>query len=190
MRQLYLTCFTIFFFGYIAIAQVTVDAELRPRFEYRHGYKTLFPDDVDPAIFVSERTRLNGFYNDESLTVYLSLQDVRVWGDVPQLNLTDKNGIGIHQAWGEIKFTPVFSVRLGRQTLVYDDHRILGDVEWTQQARSHDVALIKFHKNDFSGHIGVAYNQDEIGRDTSELQSRGQLVCRPLLKKKKKTTIA
>src|SRR5690625_7194136 len=58
-------------------------------------------------------------------------------------------------------FTPVFSVRLGRQTLVYDDHRILGDVEWTQQARSHDVALIKFHKNDFSGHIGVAYNQDE-----------------------------
>jgi len=161
MRQLYLTCFTIFFFGYIAIAQVTVDAELRPRFEYRHGYKTLFPDDVDPAIFVSQRTRLNGFYNDESLTFYLSLQDVRVWGDVPQLNLTDKNGIGIHQAWGEIKFTPVFSVRLGRQTLVYDDHRILGDVEWTQQARSHDVALIKFHKNDFSGHIGVAYNQDE-----------------------------
>lgn len=161
MRQLYLTCFTIFFFGYIAIAQVTVDAELRPRFEYRHGYKTLFPDDVDPAIFVSQRTRLNGFYNDESLTFYLSLQDVRVWGDVPQLNLTDKNGIGIHQAWGEIKFTPVFSVRLGRQTLVYDDHRILGNVEWTQQARSHDVALIKFNKNDFSGHIGVAYNQDE-----------------------------
>src|SRR5690625_5777295 len=115
MRQLYLTCFTIFFFGYIAIAQVTVDAELRPRFEYRHGYKTLFPDDVDPAIFVSQRTRLNGFYNDESLTFYLSLQDVRVWGDVPQLNLTDKNRIRSEEHTSELQSRGHLVCRLLRE---------------------------------------------------------------------------
>lgn len=163
MKQFYLTILTLVLFISIGTSQVIVDAELRPRFEYRHGYKTLFPDNVDPANFVSQRTRLNGFYNDETLTFYLSLQDVRVWGDVPQLNTADKNGVGIHQAWGEIKFMPEFFVKLGRQTLVYDDHRILGDVGWTQQARSHDLALFKLQKNDFSGHVGVAYNQDQEG---------------------------
>ena len=33
-------------------AQLTVDAEVRPRFEYRHGFKTLFPDNEDAAAFV------------------------------------------------------------------------------------------------------------------------------------------
>ncbi|HBC04625.1 MAG TPA: hypothetical protein DC015_10640, partial [Aequorivita sp.] len=73
-------------------SQFTIDAELRPRFEYRHGYKTLFPDNADPATFVSQRTRLNFGYKTEKLHFYLSPQDVRVWGDVPQLNVADENG--------------------------------------------------------------------------------------------------
>ena len=48
-----------------AYSQFTVDAQLRPRFEFRHGYKTLFPDDIDPASFVSQRTRLNFGYKSE-----------------------------------------------------------------------------------------------------------------------------
>ena len=161
MKQFYFTFFVVLFFSSIGISQVILDAELRPRFEYRHGYKTLFPDNTDPAAFISQRTRLNAFYSDETLTFYLSAQDIRVWGDVPQTNIADKNGVGIHQAWGEIKFTPEFSVKLGRQALVYDDHRILGSVDWVQQARSHDLALLKLHKNNFSGHLGIAFNQDE-----------------------------
>jgi hypothetical protein len=37
--------------------ELELSTELRPRFEYRHGYKTLIPDDVDAAMFVSQRTR-------------------------------------------------------------------------------------------------------------------------------------
>ncbi|QCX41102.1 hypothetical protein FF125_17910 [Aureibaculum algae] len=148
------------FLGSYAIAQVKIDAELRPRFEYRHGFKTLFPDNVDPAAFVSQRTRLNATYSDEKLEFYLSIQDIRVWGDVPQLNSSDNNGLGIYQAWGEIKFTPSLSVKLGRQALSYDDQRILGGVGWAQQARSHDVALLKIKKNKFSLHLGAGFNQD------------------------------
>lgn len=146
--------------GTYAMAQVKIDAELRPRFEYRHGYKTLFPDNLDPAAFVSQRTRLNGSYANEKLTFYLSIQDIRVWGDVPQMNVSDRNGLGIHQAWGEMKFVPEFSVKLGRQVLNYDDQRILGGVGWAQQARSHDVALFKYGKNNFFAHLGAAFNQD------------------------------
>jgi len=141
-------------------AQLKIDAEIRPRFEYRHGYITLFPDDVDPAAFVSQRTRLNVGYEKDKLIFYLSMQDVRVWGDVRQLNISDKNGFSVHQAWGQLLFTPNLSLKVGRQELIYDDHRIFGDVGWAQQARSHDAALIKYQKDKFKFDLGFAFNQD------------------------------
>jgi len=141
-------------------AQVIVDAELRPRFEYRHGFQNLLPDNVDAAAFISQRTRLNAGYADEKLDFYLSLQDIRVWGDVPQLNVADRNGLGIHQVWGELRFTPKIALKLGRQVLDYDDQRILGGVDWAQQARSHDVALLKFETDRSAIHFGAGFNQD------------------------------
>lgn len=153
--------FLLFFFLITNLkAQVTVDAELRPRFEYRHGFKTLFPDSEQPAAFVSQRTRLNGAYNIKNLNFYLSLQDVRVWGDVPQLNITDHNGLSVHQAWGEILFDEYFSVKLGRQEIAYDDHRIFGNVGWAQQARSHDAALLRYNRDNIKVDLGFAFNQD------------------------------
>ena len=65
-------------------AQLTISGELRPRAEYRNGYKTLTPNDVDAALFVSQRTRLNTKYITDDYTFFLSFQDVRVWGDVKQ----------------------------------------------------------------------------------------------------------
>jgi hypothetical protein len=44
---------------------VIISAEVRPRYEYRHGYKTLFPDGKEAANFISQRTRLNGFFANE-----------------------------------------------------------------------------------------------------------------------------
>lgn len=141
-------------------AQLNIDAELRPRFEYRHGFQTLFPNGEDPAAFISQRTRLNTRYTMDKLHFYLSIQDIRVWGDVSQLNRGDRNGFGVHQAWGEILFSPAVSLKLGRQTLNYDDQRIFGDVGWVQQARSHDVALLRYKENDFFFDIGAGFNQD------------------------------
>ncbi len=148
------------FFCISALAQVKIDAELRPRFEYRHGFGTLFPDNTDASAFISQRTRLNAGYKNDYLNFYLSVQDIRVWGDVRQLNSADRNGFGVHQAWGELLFTPEFSLKLGRQVLNYDDQRIFGEVAWAQQARSHDVALLKYKKNKYSFHLGAAFNQD------------------------------
>ena len=146
-----------------ANAQLVIDAELRPRFEFRHGYKTLFPMNMDPASFVSQRTRLNAGYSKEKLHFYLSIQDVRVWGDVPQLNISDKSGLSVHQAWGEILFDPSWGLKVGRQEIVFDDHRIFGNVGWAQQARSHDAAQLKFSKNKLKLNLGFAYNQDAEG---------------------------
>ncbi len=154
-------------------AQIIIDAEVRPRFEYRHGYKTLFPDDVDPAAFVSQRTRLNAGYKKDKLKFYLSMQDVRVWGDVSQLNTSDKNGFSVHQAWGEILFDSDLSLKVGRQEIIYDDHRIFGNVGWAQQARSHDAALIKYQKETFKFDLGFAFNQDGQALNGTTLTTPG-----------------
>jgi hypothetical protein len=150
-----LVLFTIQSYG-----QLTIGGELRPRAEYRNGYKTLTADGADAALFVSQRTRLSTQYVLEDYTFFISFQDVRVWGDVPQLNTTDKKSLAIHEAWGKVKFSPNFSIKLGRQEINYDDHRIFGNVGWTQQGRSHDVAIFKLENENYKFDLGVAYNQD------------------------------
>lgn len=139
-------------------AQFTLDGEFRPRTEFRNGFKTLNPSNLDPALSTSQRTRLNTKYEAENYSFYVSIQDVRVWGDVPQLNVADKNGLAIHQAWGLVNFNG-FNLKAGRQEIVYDDSRMFGNVGWAQQARSHDALLLKFGKT-FKLDLGFAFNQN------------------------------
>ncbi|MCB0466135.1 MAG: alginate export family protein [Aequorivita sp.] len=152
---------TLFFSISQTYSQFTVDAELRPRFEFRHGYKTLFPDDTDPATFVSQRTRLNFGYNTEKLHFYFSPQDVRVWGDVSQLNVADENGFSLHQAWADVLLVSDLYLKIGRQEIIYDDQRFFGNVGWAQQGRSHDAAIIKYEPSFMKLHFGAAFNQDK-----------------------------
>lgn len=140
------------------LAQFSFSAEFRPRAEYRHGYKTLPATDANAAFFISQRTRLNVYYSNSDFKTGFSLQDVRTWGDVKQLNTTDDH-LFIHEAWGQYFFSEEFSMKLGRQEIVYDDHRIFGSVNWAQQARSHDVAIFKFIDKKFKLDVGLAFNQ-------------------------------
>ncbi len=142
-----------------SFAQLTLSGELRPRAEFRNGYKTLTPNDVDAALFVSQRTRINTKFISEDYTFFVSLQDVRVWGDVKQLG-ENSNSLAIHEAWGKVKFSSNFSVKLGRQEIIYDDSRMFGNVGWAQQGRSHDAAIFKFGNENYKLDLGVAYNQD------------------------------
>lgn len=145
----------------LTYSQLKIDAEIRPRAEYRHGFKTLFPDNANAALFTSQRTRLNFAHSIEKLNFYISIQDVRVWGDVPQLNSSDNNGLSLHQAWAEILLDANYSLKLGRQEVIYDDSRIFGNVGWAQQARSHDLALFRYKKGSFKADLGLAFNQSK-----------------------------
>ena len=139
-----------------------ISAELRPRLEYRHGYKTLIPDNTEAATFISQRTRLNFNYASEKLNAFVSFQNVRVWGDVGTTALEDKNGIALHEAWAELVFNPKLTIKLGRQEISYDDHRIFGNVGWAQQARSHDAVVTTYQPNTTNRlDFGLALNANE-----------------------------
>jgi hypothetical protein len=57
--------------------------------------------------------------------------------------------------------SPEVTLKLGRQELVYDNSRILGNVDWAQQGRSHDLALLKWNTGENARlHAGFAFNQE------------------------------
>lgn len=144
-----------------AIAQqFNVSAELRPRYENKHGFKTLLNTNEDGSNFVSQRTRLNFLFKQDNLKLGIALQNVRVWGDVGTLAAND-NAISFHQAWAQYKVSDKLSLKFGRQEIIYDDSRIFGNVGWAQQARSHDAMLAKFNfENNSKLDIGLALNSD------------------------------
>ncbi|PKB41895.1 alginate export protein [Cellulophaga sp. RHA19] len=146
--------------------QFDLSGELKPRFEYRNGYSTLNSDAVDPASFVSQRTRLNFAYKSEEFNAFVAAQNVRVWGDRATLGTTDENGITLQQAWAEVT-TGKFSFKLGRQEIAYDAERIFGGANWNQQGRSHDAFKIKFMA-DANNRIDVGFALNETSQSIFE----------------------
>ena len=144
---------------FIASAQFEITAEIRPRTEYRHGYRFLADSAMQHALFTDQRSRINLDYQSEKYQVYLSMQDIRTWGSESQLVVAD--GLtSLHQAWAKINFNEHWSAKLGRQEIIYNDHRIFGNVGWAQQGRSHDAAIIGFRNTGMILDLGFAFNQN------------------------------
>lgn len=142
----------------VVSSQVTLTGEFRPKFELRDGYKTLLTSDQHPAFVTAQRSRLNLSYADARIATYLSVQDVRFWGE--STAKTDASSINVFQAWAEVFLNEAWSVRLGRQELSYDQNRLLGAANWNDVGASHDLLQVKYHKS-FDLQAGFAYNNDK-----------------------------
>jgi hypothetical protein len=137
-----------------------ISGQYRVRPEYRHGYKTLAADSSKSALFVGQRARLAFEYRKDNITAYTSIQDARTWGDEEQQK--DVAGLSVNELWLELGLKKGFSLKMGRQELVYDDHRLLGNVEWANVTRSHDALVLKYLNKEkkFNWHTGGAFNQN------------------------------
>lgn len=173
--QLFLPLMVCLALYFPSAAQLTLSGQVRTRTEFRDGQGAPPPLGAKPAFFTSQRTRLGFGYSMYRLKFGITAQDVRVWGqDVSTINRTtaqDLNGLMLHEAWAEIRLTDTtvknkaLYLKIGRQELVYDDQRLLGNLDWLQQARRHDAALLKYETKTWTVHLGAAFNQNR------ELQS-------------------
>lgn len=162
MKRILLSTF-ILLSGISTYAQFNLSAEYRPRFEFRDSYKLLPPAlGQTPAFMVSQRTRLNVGFKWNIFNTYLSVQDVRIWGD--EAMKKDVAGLGLYQGWAEIKVCDSFFVKAGRQEFVYDNERLLSNTNWQQKGLSHDALMLKYNHQGFFVDLGAAYNQS---RDTT-----------------------
>ncbi len=138
-------------------AQFSISAEIRPRLELRNGFRTPRLENSEAAFFISQRTRLNiGFQNDK-IKLFMSPQDIRTWGSEKQVGRDPS--FGLHEGWVELLLTEKVSLKAGRQEMIYDGHRLLGSLNWVQQARSHDAMLFKYANEKFKTDFAAAFNQ-------------------------------
>lgn len=169
----------LFLTTYKSSAQLILNGQVRTRTEYRDGQGTLPEHGNDPTVFTSQRTRLNIGFNADRFKLFTSLQDVRVWGmDASTISNMDGNRLFLHEGWGEIIFSDTsklfknvknFSLKFGRQEIAYDDQRLLGNLEWLQQGRRHDAAILKFSKATWQADFGVAFNQNREKKNVGTL---------------------
>lgn len=143
-----------------------IGADINVRNEYRHGYKTPFMELDDygyknKADFItSQRSRIIFDYDAYSfIKFYFVLQNYSVWGNNSFINEEFGKNTSIHEAWGQLFFNDITSMKFGRMELVYDDQRIFGNQNWSNIGLSHDLVLFKVESL-FDLDIGVAYNNN------------------------------
>jgi len=138
-------------------AQVCFDGEIRPRAEFRQGYKKPLADSLAPAFVILQRTRFSADYKSKILNARITIQDARIWGKSNTKSSDSK--LEIYEAWAEYLIQSGFSARFGRQILKYDDQRLLGAASWSNTGIAHDILLLKLQPSDnLQVHTGFAYN--------------------------------
>jgi len=142
----------------ITAQNFTLSGELRPRLELRHGYRELPHEDAKMAAFVNQRSRLSLLYTSQQFNTFISVQDVRVWGQKGMFDV--EPGTGVHQAYVEIPFLEKFSARIGRQEIRLNNQRLFGVNNWNQSGRTHDAAVISFLDRGWKIILGGAFNQN------------------------------
>jgi len=139
----------LFLLNETAQAQFKVNAELRPRLEYRNGYKNLANEKATAAVLVSQRSRLGVYYKAEKYQYAMIIQDVRVWGDEQLYSSTGVQGddasIDLHEAWIAITLFTKSNIKIGRQVFNYDDQRLIAPRNWNQHGMAYDAFLFNYH---------------------------------------------
>lgn len=134
---------------------------LAPRAQYRARYYAHAGRDLRPGnnfdaftqrARVGLEARLLSWYS-----AYLELQDVRMWGEeTSTLSDFSADGLDLHQAWAEARCPRGIGLRVGRQELAYDNHRLLGNADWNPQGRSFDGARLAASWRWLQGHLFYA----------------------------------
>ena len=140
----------------------TLSAQLRPRFEYRNGAYVPLQEGEKPAILVNNRTRINFDYrHGDQLQLFLSFQNVNIWGQAPQVQLNDRTGgLSIFEAYAALPIYKDINAKIGRQMIVLDEDRIFGSLDWHPAGRAHDAININWKNDKLSLRSFFAFNQN------------------------------
>ena len=139
--------------------EFTIDAKINTRGEIRVG--GFNPDDEEEnekermSHFIMGQYRLNlGYKRADWFELRLSPQFSGVWGQAG-------GNLSLSEGWLSMRHTKTgLFAKLGRQTLEYDDERILGYDDWTMTAPTHDALKLGYEGHGHKLHILLAYNQN------------------------------
>src|SRR5438105_3473449 len=158
-------------FAKIDVDKLTIGGEARIRYEYRVGTTfgstaTTVPNGAGGGTggqanesAASSRVRVNvGYDLTPDVSFFAQLQDARVWGSegstpsttsgIAAVSSSNNNGTGVdlHQGYILVKnvLTPGLSTKIGRQEIIFGDHRLFGNFGWSQIGNSFDAARLTY----------------------------------------------
>jgi len=124
------------------------EIQVRPRVEVHTGRDGADGGEIG---FVVQRTRVGGTLIQGELSARVVLQDVRTWGEEVH-TLFDFNADNLDLHAGHLNWKPTEGAELivGRQSVAIHEHRLVGNVDWTAQARAFDGAMLKWKADRWS----------------------------------------
>ena len=153
-----------------ATNEFNLDAKILTRGELRvGGFKADKEDNERLAHFIMGQYRLNiGFKRSTWFELKLSPQMSCVWGQ-------SGVSLGLAEAWVSFRSKQGLFTTIGRQTLEYDNERILGYDDWTMTAPTHDILKFGYEGYGHKVHALLAYNQDPGNADVGGTYYSGGL---------------
>ena len=150
-------------------ADISFSGQLLTRYEVNeHGTNNnhTFNDNSDAGDFVVSRTRLNADVAvNDSTSAFIQMSRNSTWGSNSQDNnntggdsgannasfeVSDQDSkVGLHQAYFTLNnfATLPVDMKVGRQQIVLDGHRLFGNTVWTVGQQTHDAVRLD-HKHD------------------------------------------
>ncbi|HEY4484860.1 MAG TPA: alginate export family protein [Nitrospiria bacterium] len=124
--------------------RVTIGGELRARYEFRDDADFNSKSD-DTLAFAVSRIRLHfGYEIAPDLSFFIQMQDSRLFGSETTTASNEKN-MDLHQGYLAVKnLAGPLTVLLGRQEMAFGDHRLVGNVGWSNIGRSFDGLRLNY----------------------------------------------
>ncbi len=175
--------------------RVKLGGQIRTRAEYANGFyqvptsNATLPGGTGPATtrnrsvdddYILNQTRLWADADvNEHLRVFIQLQDARTFGaegtTVGFAHAYDENTIlDIHQGYFDLKklFDLPLTVRVGRQEIIWGDHRVIGNFVWSNVGRTFDGGRFMWDTDAIHAEAFAA-KVDEDGWTTAETDNDG-----------------
>ena len=146
-----------------SLGDLTVDFQLRTRGEYNNGVGSPRNEGELSNLSINDRARLGITWARQGLSVRLAGQQSGFWGGE---GIKDQQTqFGIHEAWAKLQSASGYFLQVGRQTLVYDDERLLGGLDWHVVGNHHDALRMGYAGKADQLHLILAYNNNGAARD-------------------------
>jgi hypothetical protein len=147
-------------FAKVDVDKFTIGGEARIRYELRNSANFGTGPLAANESAASSRVRVNvGYDLTPDVSFFAQLQDARIWGGECNASTTctgstgigtvssanqNTSGVDLHQGFILLKnlFAPGLSLKLGRQEIIFGDHRLFGNFGWSQIGNSFDAARV------------------------------------------------
>jgi len=164
LYRLFLICFFLIDGFFSVSGQTTIDAEIRPRSEFRDGFNKPLEQSLKASFFTIQRTRLNFNFKNGILNSKITLQDTRVFGetDTKQPSSSTSGGVSVYEAWADLLLYSGTSLKIGRQGVQFEDGRLFSLSPWSNTGTSHDLAELNYQSPKIGIQLGYACNNESI----------------------------